>query len=71
MNTWSESDRKCSHLPEVVLCVLLRCYTLDLKEGGVGAGVALCALVTNNTSLGVESDDKTSEHSGRQRAKRL
>lgn len=44
-----------THLAKVELCVLLSGNTLDLDEGSVGAGVALCALVTDDASLRVES----------------
>jgi len=44
-----------AYLAEVELGIFLRCDALDLDEGGVGAGVALSALVAEDTSLGVES----------------
>jgi hypothetical protein len=45
-----------THLPEVKLSILLRCNTLNLDEGGVGSAVTLGALVTKNTTLGVQSE---------------
>ena len=40
-----------TYLPEVELRILLRGDTLNLEEGGVGAGVALGALVAKDTAL--------------------
>ena len=44
-----------THLAKVELRVLLRGNTLDLEEGGVGASVALSALVAEDAPLRVES----------------
>lgn len=44
-----------AHFAKVELGILLRCDTLDLDEGGVGASVALGTLVAEDASLGVES----------------
>lgn len=43
-----------AYLAEVELGILLRCDTLDLDEGGVGASVALSTLVAEDASFGVE-----------------
>lgn len=43
------------HLSEIELGLLLRGDTLNLKERGVGAGVALGALVAEDTALCVQS----------------
>ena len=40
-----------TYLPEVELRILLRGDTLNLEEGGVGASVALGALVAKDTAL--------------------
>jgi hypothetical protein len=50
--TSSTSD---THLSEVELSGLLVLNTLDLDESGVGSRVPLCSLVTENTSLDVET----------------
>ena len=48
--------RKCTtNLSEVELGLLLVGDTLNLDEGGVRAGVALCALVAKDAALAVES----------------
>ena len=47
-----------THLSEVELGILLVGDALDLEEGGVGAGVALAALVAENAALAVESTTK-------------
>lgn len=44
-----------TYLSEVELGILLGGDTLNLDESGVGAGVALGALVAEDTSLRVES----------------
>lgn len=44
-----------THLSKVELGVLLGRDTLKVKQGGVGTGVALAALVAENASLRVES----------------
>ena len=43
------------YLSEVELCVLLSRNTLDLKEGSVGAGVALTTLMAKYAPFAVES----------------
>jgi hypothetical protein len=40
-----------THLAEVELRILLVADALDLDEGGVGAGVALAALVAEDAAL--------------------
>lgn len=45
----------CNALAEVELGVFLVDNTFYLNEGSVGAGVALCALVSEDTALAVES----------------
>jgi len=42
-------------LAQVELRILLRGDALNLKKGGVGAGVALAALVAKDTTLRVQS----------------
>jgi hypothetical protein len=44
-----------THLSEVELSGLLVLNALDLDESGVGSRVPLCSLVTENTSLDVET----------------
>ena len=44
-----------TNLAEVELCVLLGAHTLDLHQGGVGAGVALATLVAKDAALGVKA----------------
>lgn len=46
-----QRDYTVAHLPQVELRILLGRDTLDLNESGVGTGVALRALVTEDTSL--------------------
>lgn len=42
-----------THLSEIELGILFAGYTLDLDERSVGTGVALSALVSNNTALAI------------------
>lgn len=44
-----------THLSEIELGVLLVGNALNLEKGGVGAGIALAALVSKHTAFAVES----------------
>jgi hypothetical protein len=44
---------------EVVLGVLFASDAFDLDKGGIGARVALCALVAQDAAFAVESVDKS------------
>ena len=50
---------RVTNLPKVKLSVLLVRDTLDLKEGGVGIGVAFPALMTEYAPFAVESVGRT------------
>jgi hypothetical protein len=47
-----------ANLSKVELSIVLVCDTFDLKEGGVGTGVALPALMTEYAPFAVESVGK-------------
>lgn len=49
------TENSLTYLAEVELSIFLGGNTFNLNERGVGAGVTLGALVTENTSLRVES----------------
>lgn len=55
MSIWGGLCIGITHLAQVELRILLGRNTLDLNQRGVGAGVALSALVAENASLAVKS----------------